>query len=293
MYMAKYKHTIVKNGKGGYVVFPPFVTQKEMDLIEEKFVVRDDDVFVTAYPKSGTTWMEQIVHLTLNNGVQGDKVLSEAVPWVEGINRYQGVEKLLNQQAKPRRFHSHLPYHLMPGVKLNLAKYIYVARNPKDNAISFYFHSCSKLGYDGTWDEFFDLYIQGKVGYGSFFDHVLDWWQASQKSNNILFVKYEDMKQDLRQAVKTVADFLGVKLDEELWEAIAAQSSFESMAANPKANLGWVYQRPEFPKHMRKGIIGDWRNYFTTEQNQIFDEIYLKSMKDTDLQFDFGEGIII
>ncbi|MDJ0718890.1 MAG: sulfotransferase domain-containing protein [Prochloraceae cyanobacterium] len=281
------------DGKGGCVVFPPFVTQKEMDLIEKKFVVRDSDIFVVAYPKSGTTWMEQIVHLMLNNGVQGDKVLSEAVPWVEGANRYQGLDKLLNQQSNPRRFHSHLLYHLMPGVKLSRAKYIYVARNPKDNAVSFYFHSCSKLGYDGTWDEFFDLYIQGKVGYGSFFAHVLDWWKASKNSNNILFVKYEDMKRDLKQAVKTVADFLQVKLDEELWEAITTQSTFESMANNSKANLDWVAQRPQFPKHMRKGIVGDWRNHFTSEQNEIFETIYAKYMKDSDLQFDFGEGVII
>ena len=291
--MTEYKHTLIKNKKGGYVVFPPFVTQKEMDLIEEKFIVQDNDVFVVAYPKSGTTWMEQIVHLILNNGIQGDKVLSEVVPWVEGVNRYQGLEKLLNQQFNPRRFHSHLPYHLMPGVKFSLAKYIYVARNPKDNAISFYFHSCSKLGYDGTWNEFFNLYIQGKVGYGSFFDHVLEWWEASQNSSNILFLKYEDMKRDLRGAVKTVADFLEVKLDEELWEAIVTESNFESMAANSKANLDWVYQRPQFPKHMRKGIIGDWRNYFSKEQNHIFDEIYSKCMKDAGLQFDFGEGVII
>jgi len=291
--MAEYKHSIVKNGKGGYVVFPSFVTQKEIDLIQEKFVVKDDDIFVVAYPKSGTTWMEQIVHLILNNGVQGDKVLSEAVPWLEGINRYDGLEKLLNQEVTPRRFHSHLPYHLMPGIKLDRAKYIYVARNPKDNAISFYFHACSKLGYDGSWDEFFDLYINGKVGYGSFFEHVLDWYRASKNFQNILFIKYEDMKRDLSLAVKTVADFLEVKLDRNLLEKIVTQSSFEAMAANPKANLDWVAQRPQFPKHMRKGIIGDWRKHFSKKQTQIFDRIYVKYMKNTDLKFDFGEGLII
>ena len=291
--MAEYKHTIFKNGKGGKVTFPPFVTQKDLDLIQEKFVVRDSDIFVVAYPKSGTTWMEQIVHLMLNNGIQGDKVLSEAVPWVEGINRYDGFEKLLEQQSNPRRFHSHLPYHLMPGVKLSRAKYIYVARNPKDNAISFYFHSCSKLGYDGTWDQFFNLYVQGKVGYGSFFDHVLDWWKASQNSDNILFLKYEDLKRDLRQAVQTVADFLELELDRDLREAIVAQSSFESMAANPKANLDWVPQRPQFPKHMRKGVIGDWRNHFSPEQNEIFDLTYSNCMQDSGLHFDFGEGVIV
>lgn len=40
---------------------------------------------------------------------------------------------------------------------------MYVVRNPKDVAVSFYYHSCSKLNYQGSWDEFFELFISGQV----------------------------------------------------------------------------------------------------------------------------------
>src|SRR5262249_30200749 len=92
--------------------------------------------------------------------------------------RYGGLDKILAQPGR-RRFHSHLPYALMPGAKSNIAKYVYVARNPKDNAISFYFHSRSKLGYDGTWDGFFERYLSGEVVVGPYLEHVVDWRQAS------------------------------------------------------------------------------------------------------------------
>ncbi|MBF0398026.1 MAG: sulfotransferase domain-containing protein, partial [Desulfobacterales bacterium] len=40
-------------------------------------------------------------------------------------------------------------------------------------------------------------------------------------------------------------------------------------------------------KPLRKGMSGDWKNYFTLEQNSIFDEIYNKKMTGTGLNFDF------
>ena len=290
--MALYKHSIINDGNGKEIVFPPFVTQKEIDLIAAQFIVRPDDVFVVAYPKSGTTWMEQIVHLLRNNGEQGDKVLSEAVPWVEGApNRYGGLEQLLSGLSGRRFFHSHLPLSLMPGVHDSQAKYIYVARNPKDNAVSFYFHACSKMNYEGSWDQFFELYIKGKVGYGLFFDHVLDWWRASLNQENILFIHYEAMKLDLEAAVKTVAGFIEIEAAPELIQTVVEKSGFRAMAGNPQANLDWVPQREGVPRHMRKGVVGDWRNHFSVDQNTIFDRLIAENLSGTGLRFDFGTGL--
>lgn len=292
--MAEYKHAIVDDGKGGHVVFPPFVTQKEMDAITEQLVVRDSDVFVVAYPKAGTTWMEQIVHLLTNGGDQGDKVLSEAVPWLEGAaNKYGGLDALLESASGRRLFHSHLPYALMPGVRDSRARYVYVARNPKDNAVSFFYHSCSKLDYVGSWDEFFELFIKGEVGYGLGIDHVLDWWQASQHTERILFLKYEEMKREPAKAIERVAAFIGVECGEELLRTVVEKSSFASMAGNKLANLDWVPQKEGVPRHMRKGIIGDWREHFSDEQNRRFDALYLEKMTGTGLRFDFGDGLVL
>lgn len=292
--MAEYKHALVRDGKGGHIVFPPFVTQKEMDAITESFTVRNDDVFVVAYPKSGTTWMEQIVHLLTNQGEQGDKVLSEAVPWVEGAaNKYGGLDAFVESAVGRRSFHSHLPYALMPGVLDSQARYIYVARNPKDNAVSFYYHSCSKLDYEGSWDEFFELFIRGQVGYGLGLDHVLDWWRASQQTERILFMKYEDLKRDPTAAIALVAKFIGVDCDRALLGTVVDKSSFESMATNKLANLDWVPQKEGVPRHMRKGIIGDWRSHFSEEQNQRFDALFLEKMAGTGLRFDFGDGLVL
>lgn len=292
--MTEYKHSLVNDGRGGQIPFPPFITQREMDLIANEFIVMDDDVFVVTFPRSGTTWMEQVIHLLLNNGEQGIKVLGDAVPWVETLpNRPQGFKEFLKGMSGRRFFTSHLPYSLMPGIRDSNAKYVYVVRNPKDVAVSTYYHDQSKHNYNGTWEDHFKLFIQGKIMFGSFFDHVLPWWEANKKSNNILFVKYEDMKRDLEEVIRTVADFLGIKADMELINIVLEKSSFGTMAADKKTNLNWVPQREGVPGHFRKGTVGDWRNHFTKEQNKAFDPLYLEKMSGTGLQFDFGDGLIL
>ena len=101
------------------------------------------------------------------------------------------------------------------------AKYIYIARNPKDTAVSFYYHTCGSIyaQYSQPWEHFFQLYMNGTVDFGLWFDHVLEWWKH-RDAENILFLKYEDMKKDHRGAVKKIAEFRGYNLKEEVIDTI-------------------------------------------------------------------------
>ena len=284
----------VSDGKGGHIIFPVFISQADMDLIEKEFVAKDGDVFVVTYPRSGTTWTEQMVHLLVNNGVQGEQRLTDAVPWLETLpHRPDGMLEFLKTMPQRRLFTSHLPYPLMPDLKDTTAKIVYVARNPKDVAISTYFHNQSKGGYEGTWEEHFQLFLNSDVGFGPYFDHVLPWWQASQKDKNILFLKYEDMKHDHAGNVAKLASFLDLHADPQLIDTVVALSSFKSMTSNENTNFDWVPQKADKPKHFRKGDIGDWRNHFSPEQSQQMDALFMEKMKGIGLQFDFGDGVIL
>ena len=270
--MAEYQANHIRDGKGGLIKFPVFISQADMDLIEKEFVVKDDDVFIVTYPRSGTTWTEQIVHLLVNHGEQGKQRLTDAVPWVETLpHRPGGMIEFLKTRKGRRLFTSHLPFPLMPHAMNTNAKFIYVARNPKDVAISTYFHDQSKAGYEGTWDEHFQLFLSGNVYCGSYFDHVLPWWQASQNNKNILFLKYEDMKNDHTGNTSRIASFLDIQAAPPLIDKVVALSSFQSMTSNQNTNFDWIPQKADKPKHFRKGDIGDWRNHFSAEQSDQMD----------------------
>ena len=292
--MAEMQFNLVRDDKGGQIKFPIFISQADLDMIEKEYVVKDGDVFVATYPRSGTTWTEQMVHLLVNKGEQGEQRLTDAVPWLETLpHRPNGMLEFLKTLPQRRLFTSHLPYPLMPPLRNTTAKIIYVARNPKDVAISTYFHNQSKLGYEGTWEEHFQEFLNGDVGFGPYFDHVLPWWQASQKDEHILFMKYEDMKHDHAGSVARLASHLDLEVDSQLINMVVTLSSFQSMTSNETTNFDWIPQKPGKPKHFRKGDIGDWRNHFTDEQSQQMDNLVMKKLKGSGLQFDFGDGVIL
>jgi hypothetical protein len=191
----------------------------------------------------------------------------------------------------PRSFKSHLPYHAMPGGEpaKSAAKYIYVTRNPKDAAVSMYYHA-SRLDlfhFDGVWNNFFELFMKGEVEFGSWFDHNLGWWKHKE-ADNIMILKYEDMHGDLRGCVEKIAQFIGHQIDDNMIDHITEQSTFDIMKANPLTDIDMKAAsvvKPGSTPFLRKGVVGDWRNYFSDEQSLRLDEEYAKRMDGSGLEF--------
>jgi hypothetical protein len=103
------------------------------------------------------------------------------------------VEQVENMPS-PRFIKTHLPVPLLPEQLANVKpKIVYVTRNPKDMCVSYY-HYCKLIhGLHGSFDEFCDLFIQGKTPIGPIWDHILGFWEQKDEPN-VLFIKYEDMK---------------------------------------------------------------------------------------------------
>ncbi|MDO9265228.1 MAG: sulfotransferase domain-containing protein [Desulfosalsimonadaceae bacterium] len=288
-----YSYATVADSKGKQINLPPFMTQHVIDAVNHRFTVRDDDVFIVTYPRSGTTWTQQVVHLLTNNGVQGDRHLEIVIPYLEKVSAFDGIE-IFEQINSRRYFKTHLPYSMDVHHKNPNAKVIYVARNPKDCAVSCYcfWSNNSRIAYDGSWDDYFNLLIKGDTLYGDWFDHVLDWWQASLDSGNIYFIKYEDMQADLKGFVTQIAGFIDIPATPALIDKIVKMSTFSHMAGDSNTNLDWAAWRPDASaRPLRKGKVGDWKNHFTDEQNAVFDKLYRERMQGTGLDFDFGERI--
>ena len=92
---------------------------------------------------------------------------------------------------RPRAIKSHMPYNFMPcgPPKDTPSKYIYVARNPKDIAVSlFNFYFSFKAAENIDWPTFASWFLSGKVTYGSYLEHVLGWWEH-RDNDNVLFLK--------------------------------------------------------------------------------------------------------
>ena len=210
------------------------------------------DVIVASYPKSGTTWTEQIVLLLQHGSRIAGKLRPETRNtyskqtglgklWLEPMLAGTRGRRPLTVKA-PRLIKSHAPFRMLMGVPrgdvLDVAKAIdtaklrilYVARNAKDAAVSLFFQRAPVGGPRRMpMDAWASLYLSGRMSCGSYFDHVLSWYAASKVSKNILFLTYEDLIRDPFVAVKSIATFLNLTRDDAEIRKVVNASSFDAM----------------------------------------------------------------
>ena len=58
------------------VYLAPGMKASEVRVTLDNLKLRADDVIVVAYPKNGTTWMQQLVKLITNNGIESGQLIS-------------------------------------------------------------------------------------------------------------------------------------------------------------------------------------------------------------------------
>lgn len=235
------------------------------------FVPRPDDVFLVTYPRSGTTWMQMILYQLTTDGSMDFPHIAEYCPWFErSLKAARGFET----RPSPRIFKSHLPWRKAPK---GPCKYIYVARDGKDVAVSYYYLNRTYNSYEGDFARFFDLFLAGKTPFGCWLEHVREWW-AHRDDPNVLFLTYEELKRDLEGAVRRIAAFLGRDVPPQRMPGIAERCGFAFMKQHedkfdPAMESLWE-QGVKLKSFLRRGRVGDGAVCLTEEQQARFDQTF-------------------
>jgi sulfotransferase family protein len=239
------------------------------------FESRPDDIFIVTYPRSGTTWMQMILYQLATDGNMNLSHISQFCPFLERVFTKRGITLL----PSPRVFKTHLTYRWIPK---SHGKYIYVARDGRDVAVSYFHFYKTYHNYEGTFADFFKKFISGKVQYGSWFDHVSDWW-LHRNDSNVLFLRYEDLINDLEGSVRRVSKFCGFEIESERFPEVVERCSFNFMKAHEAKFDHFTARQWEIKANessfLRKGCVGDHKEYMSDEHQAIFQERVAKQMK--------------
>nr|XP_048288553.1 sulfotransferase 1B1-like [Myodes glareolus] len=262
------------------ILFSAMSSEGLLDSLDT-FDAREDDIFLVSYPKSGTHWVAKIIENIPNVGM----TLTSPIEWGD-VSKLEELEMVPKRRVIP----THLSYEMIPGtVKQKQCKIVYIIRNPKDTAVSLfhYYKDNPNLPSPETWAAFLELFLKGDVVYGSWFDHVLS-WEKHKNDKNVLFLFYEEMKKDFVKSLNKITAFLDIDVNDSDISKIARNTSFSEMKNNAvKENCD--------PNHticaltsdrnlvFRKGVVGDWINYFTPKQRSVFDELFTEKMKHSDV----------
>ncbi|KAL0372059.1 UNVERIFIED_CONTAM: Cytosolic sulfotransferase 15 [Sesamum calycinum] len=165
------------------------------------------------------------------------------VPFLEFNVYWEQEDPDLENIPRPRIFATHMPFQILPdSIRESDCRIIYICRNPLDQFVSHrHFLLENKIGKEADpldVDEAFDMFCQGIHPCGPFWDHMLGYWNAHlENPGKVLFLKYEELKEDITSQVKKIA----------VWV---------SLSHRRKKN------KPD-RSNLRKGQVGDWTNYLT------------------------------
>ncbi|TMG81780.1 MAG: sulfotransferase domain-containing protein [Betaproteobacteria bacterium] len=183
--------------------------------------------------RSGTTWMQQLVYEIVTRG-QGDLSdrghghLYATSPWIDGVNSVRLERAPLVGQRPTRIIKSHLPTVLCPFSEQ--AKYIYVARHPVSCFASIVDFNRSMLGpFLPPITTLVDWFCSDRMYWLPWPRHVDGWWRWADGRDNVLFVHYEEMKNDFAAVRDRIARFLGYVLTADEERRIDEKCSFRYM----------------------------------------------------------------
>ncbi|OQR78186.1 sulfotransferase family cytosolic 1B member 1-like [Tropilaelaps mercedesae] len=258
----------------------------------------DSDIFICTFPKCGTNWTKRIVQLLIDResrtGEVADYGLSKCFLEMVGSS-------VVASQSEPRIVTSHLYFNEIPWNPKT--KYVYVLRNPKDCCVSYFHHTKHTKVYDyenGLISDYVKTFIDGETSFGCYFEHFRQWYAQKDRAN-VLFLTYEDMKRDPIKEILKIVSFLDLPYPQlrdpfsQKFQRVLKESGIDAMKnyvqENYKTALGGSKEadwksRSDYPCDrappppdcfVRKGIVGDWKNVFSTEDSKSIEDQMLRA----------------
>jgi hypothetical protein len=193
------------------------------------FQPRPSDIIITPHGKCGTTWLQQIAHGLRSRGSMDFDEINAVTPWIE-IAYDVGWDLDADQVAEPRLFKSHRSWETIPKG----ARYLYSFRRAEDAIVSLYRFFEGWMFEPGniSLEDFVPWnWPRDEVATMGYWQHIASWWE--QRDNpDVLLLCYEDMQADLPGTIRRIARFMGITLDDDLFDIVLRQSSREYMLAH-------------------------------------------------------------
>ncbi|GBP28009.1 Sulfotransferase family cytosolic 1B member 1 [Eumeta japonica] len=301
---------------GGYAYFGDkrFVLPKiYKDHVEgiRNMPLRKDDVWVATFPRSGTTWTQELTWLLCNDldyKRAAAETLTKRFVFIEFPSFFPKeilgdpsvLESLgdeifidyisLKDAPSPRFIKTHLPMSLLPPQLLNTSRVVYVARDPRDVAVSYYHHNklFKMIGFNSDFKDYWKLFVKNLVNWAPYFEHLKEAW-AQRNHPNMLFIFYEELYKNLPDVVKRIANFVGKTYSDEQIQVLCEHLKIDKMKENKSIQPDWM-QNPAIITEgaegfIRKGKAGGWREYFDEEMSAEAETWIQENLRGTDFRF--------
>jgi hypothetical protein len=240
--------------------------------------VRDSDVFCATPAKSGQTWLMALMYHLKTRGQDpelGGKHPFVHMPWLElpfdmlTGQPYERAARLAEFAAlgEPRLFKMHVVYDEIPRPAGSRSRVVTITRDLRDLPYSMYSHL---LGMKRLPPEqhSFDAFFERWMDFGYAFKVARSMWPHRDEPH-LLWLRYEDLKADLRGEARKLCAFLGWERSEAELDRVLPlvtlghmQQSEDRQREAPQLDAMW---QPG-ARFFREGAVGKNRARLSAEQ---------------------------
>jgi len=272
---------------------PPHFDSKAWDKDNFHKFIQPGDVVQATMAKSGSYWLQQIVHLLKNNGTDDYEYIHDGWGNLD-ILSYPGqtIDDRIATESRKRRpgvpmsWFTHEPPHhygLNPRSHPEI-KYIVTARNGKEVLKSFHpFINGLTKEFKDRWGGFSppvskeDVVERFALKTPNFFlGHIKSWWPY-RKEPNVLMLHYANLKSNPRHEISRIADFLNITIAADVMEQVLEKSSFSYMKRNSHrysflmGKEGDKYLAFNEGTHINSGKADGGQEFFTPAMNDMWE----------------------
>jgi hypothetical protein len=208
---------------------------------------------LTEYPKSGASWLGQL--------------LSDCIPAQFPRQQFPGIGKSI--------FHGHYLNTNSNGPT------IVFWRDPRDIMVSWYYHCLIQtdknhpgfvtqhrqaLGFDDfdaiqdNLPDFISFMFTSPISPRFTFNEFFDSWFGDDKA---IHVTYESLTNDPKGTLSSVLDSLEADYSADAIQAVINKYSFKNQTNRSQGD-------ENKSRYLRKGIVGDWKNQFSSNAKKTF-----------------------
>jgi hypothetical protein len=243
---------------------------------------KNTNVFHCTTQKAGSLWLARIFSDRLVYKYSGLTSYSYDRQFPNSFDPRFPTEKFINDPFPRRKIATplYVDYHSYKSIpKPSKFKTIFVIRDPRDIVVSYYFSTINthkligriprvrralqSLEEQDAW-----IYMLHYVHYYGIFDSQLSWVDHGSTDPDVLLVRFEDLiSEDGIYRWKEVFHHFDTNIPDDALGQVLENNNFASLSGGRQPGI------ENQDSHYRKGIHGDWVNYFSNTVTHQFKQL--------------------